>query len=127
MNNLELQGRWNELRGKVKERWGQLTDDDLQIQGGTFDQLIGRIQKKTGEGPEAIERFFDELTADGSATVARTLDAAREYADQAGEQLQQSYRRAEGMVRHRPGSAVAWAFGLGMIVGVFSVFALRRR
>ena len=50
INAQELQGQWNELRGKVKEKWGHLTDDDLEVQGGNFDQLIGRIQKKTGEG-----------------------------------------------------------------------------
>ena len=62
INTQELRGQWNKLQGRVKERWGQLTDDDLQIQGGNVDQLVGRIQQKTGEGREAIEKFLAELT-----------------------------------------------------------------
>ena len=63
INAQELQGQWNNLRGRVKERWGQLTDDDLQIQGGNVDQLVGRIQQRTGEGRESIEKFLNDLTA----------------------------------------------------------------
>jgi uncharacterized protein YjbJ (UPF0337 family) len=127
INGPKLQSEWSELRGKVKEKWGHLTDDDLQVEGGNFDQLIGRIQKKTGEGREAIERFLSGLTADGSARIARATETAREYAEHTGERLHQGYRRAEGMVRHRPGSAVASAFGVGIVVGVVLVLAMRRR
>ena len=49
VNTQEIQGSWNRIKGQVKEKWGNLTDDDLQIQGGNLDQLIGKIQKKTGE------------------------------------------------------------------------------
>ena len=102
-------------------------NDSAQVQGGNFDLLIGRIQKTTGEGREAIERFLGGLTADSSATVTRAAETARDYAEQAGERLYQGYRRAEGIVRHRPGSAVASAFGIGVIVGVVLVLATRRR
>ena len=44
-----IEGNWKQLRGKVREKWGQLTDDDLQIQGGNIDQLVGKIQQKTGD------------------------------------------------------------------------------
>jgi uncharacterized protein YjbJ (UPF0337 family) len=127
INGPELQGQWNELRDKVKEKWGHLTDDDLEVQGGNFDQLIGRIQKKTGEGREAIERFLRGLTSDSSASVTRATETAREYSEHAGERLQQGYRRAKGIVRHRPGSAVASAFGIGVIIGVVLVLATPRR
>lgn len=50
INAQELQGQWNELRGKVKEKWGQLSDDDLTVQGGNFDQG-GR--SGGGDGPRA--------------------------------------------------------------------------
>jgi uncharacterized protein YjbJ (UPF0337 family) len=49
MNTQEIQGHWDQIRGKVKEKWGQLTDDDLRIVGGNVDQVIGRIEQKTGE------------------------------------------------------------------------------
>ena len=43
-----LQGQWNQLKGDVEERWGQLSDDDLKWSGGNIDQLVGRIQQRTG-------------------------------------------------------------------------------
>jgi uncharacterized protein YjbJ (UPF0337 family) len=61
LNTDIIQGKWKELRGKVKERWGQLTDDDLDIASGQFDQLVGRIQMRTGETREQIEKFFSDL------------------------------------------------------------------
>ena len=70
INAQELQGQWNTLRGKVKEKWGQLSDDDLQIHGGNIDQLVGRIQQKTGEGRESVERFLNDLTSKGSSAVS---------------------------------------------------------
>ena len=63
INTQELQGQWNQLRGQVKQKWGQLTDDDLQIQGGNVDQMVGRIQQRTGEGREVIEKYLTELTS----------------------------------------------------------------
>jgi uncharacterized protein YjbJ (UPF0337 family) len=127
INGPELQRQWHEVRSKVKEKWGHLTDDDLKVEGGNFDQLIGRIQKKTGEGREAIERFLNGLTSDGSAAIACAADTAREYAEHAGEQLQEGYRRAESIVRHRPASSVVTAFGIGIVVGVALVLAVRQR
>jgi uncharacterized protein YjbJ (UPF0337 family) len=133
----KLQGQWNQLRGKVKEKWGQLTDDDLQIHGGNFDQLVGRLQKKTGEGREAIEAFLTELSSQGSAAVAQAAESARDYAQQAGRQIREEYdraaesardgyRRAEDLVRHQPGASLATAFGVGLAVGVLVGLALRR-
>jgi uncharacterized protein YjbJ (UPF0337 family) len=54
--SLKWQGRWNQLKGKVKQTWGQLTDDDLDIMEGNYDELIGRIEERTGETREEIER-----------------------------------------------------------------------
>ncbi|MGE0201167.1 MAG: CsbD family protein [Candidatus Melainabacteria bacterium] len=63
MNNtqLKLSGNWNVLKGKVKQTWGDLTDDDLAYVEGQEDELIGRIQKRTGETREAIEHRMHEL------------------------------------------------------------------
>src|SRR4051794_25131707 len=145
INAQELQGQWTKLRGQVKQKWGQLTDDDLQIQGGNVDQLIGRIQQKTGEGREAIEKFLGDLTSRGAGTVSQVAEAAREYTqhardfasqaggrlregyNQAGDMARQRYEMAEDMVRRNPGQSVAAAFGFGLVLGVVVGLALRSR
>ena len=138
INAQELQGQWNTLRGRVKERWGQLTDDDLQIHGGNVDQLIGRIQQRTGEGREAIERFLGELTSRGSSTISQAAEAVGQYAHQASDRLRERYGdfadqarerydMAEDMVRQNPTQSVAAAFGIGLVAGLVVGLALRSR
>jgi uncharacterized protein YjbJ (UPF0337 family) len=56
MNKLEIKGDWNITKGKLKQKWATLTDDDLQYVEGKSDELFGRIQKRTGETREAIEK-----------------------------------------------------------------------
>jgi uncharacterized protein YjbJ (UPF0337 family) len=55
MTKLEIKGNWNVIKGKLKQKWAQLRDDDLQYVEGREDELIGRIQKRTGETRDAIE------------------------------------------------------------------------
>ena len=66
MTKLEIKGDWNIVKGKLKQQWARLTDDDLQYIDGKQDELVGRIQKRTGETREAIEdsirRFHDTVT-----------------------------------------------------------------
>jgi len=85
INAQELQGQWNQLKGKVKEKWGQLSDDDLNIGGGNFDQIIGKIQQKTGEGREAIEKFFGSLTQGGGSAISGAAEKVRDLASGAPE------------------------------------------
>lgn len=54
MENLELRGHWNELKGKLKQKNGELTDDDLAFEDGKEDELIGRLQKKLGKTDREI-------------------------------------------------------------------------
>lgn len=60
MNNLQAKGDWNIAKGKLKQKWAKLTDDDLQYADGKNDELYGRIQKRTGETREAIEKAVKE-------------------------------------------------------------------
>jgi uncharacterized protein YjbJ (UPF0337 family) len=60
MNKLQIKGNWNIIKGNLKRRWASLTDDDLRYIEGEEDELIGRIQKRTGEKKEAIERALEE-------------------------------------------------------------------
>jgi uncharacterized protein YjbJ (UPF0337 family) len=58
---LKMKGNWNEIKGKAKQKWGNLTDDDLLYEEGKEDELYGRIQKKTGKTKEEVKKWIDSL------------------------------------------------------------------
>jgi uncharacterized protein YjbJ (UPF0337 family) len=62
MTTLEIKGDWNITKGKLKQKWAKLTDSDLQFAEGKQDELIGRIQKRTGETREAVEKAIKEFS-----------------------------------------------------------------
>jgi len=66
MNKLEIKGDWNITKGKLKQKWATLTDDDLQYSQGKSDELLGRIQKRTGETLQAVEQVLKEFTESAS-------------------------------------------------------------
>ena len=59
--SLGIKGNWNELKGKVKQQYANLTDDDLLYEEGKEDELLGRIQKKTGKTKEELKSWIDKL------------------------------------------------------------------
>ncbi len=63
MNTIEIKGDWNIIKGKLKQKWAKLTDDDLQYVAGKQEELLGRIQKRTGENREAVEKALKESAA----------------------------------------------------------------
>ena len=138
INTQEFQGQWNKLKGQVKEKWGQLTDDDLSLAGGNIDQLVSKIQQRTGEGREAVEKFLTELTSKGSSTVAQAAGAVGNFAHQASdrfrdqygnlsEQAREKYDDTQDLVRHNPAQSVAAAFGVGLVAGLIVGLALRSK
>src|SRR5215467_11482810 len=62
MNWDQVEGKWKQASGSVKEKWGKLTDDDLQRISGKRDQLVGRIQERYGVAKEEAERQVDEFS-----------------------------------------------------------------
>jgi len=60
MTTLEIKGDWNITKGKLKQKWAKLIDSDLQYTEGKTEELIGRIQKRTGETREAVEQALKE-------------------------------------------------------------------
>jgi len=60
MNTLHIKGDWNIAKGKLKQKYAQLTDNDLRYEEGREDVLVGRIQKRTGDTKEAVEQFIDK-------------------------------------------------------------------
>ena len=66
MNKLEIKGDWNITKGKLKQKWAKLTDDDLQFVEGKQEELLGRIQKSTGETRETIEKVIKDACSSSS-------------------------------------------------------------
>ena len=55
MDDLRFKGKWNQLKGKAKQQWANLTDDDLQYAEGKEDELYGKMQEKTGKSKDEIK------------------------------------------------------------------------
>ena len=144
-----LQGNWNEISGKIRSKWGQITGDDLAQFNGNVDQLIGMIQRKTGEAKERIEHYLTDISEGGSEGFTRATEAVREYSqqaakavsetskqaadamregyNQAAEQVKHGYEEAEKMVKERPVESMLVVFGTGLLVGVCMGLMARSR
>lgn len=60
----KLKGNWNQVKGNLKQKWAELTDDELLYEEGKEDEFIGRIQQKTGETKENINDFIERMKFD---------------------------------------------------------------
>jgi len=138
LNAQTLEGNWQEIKGKLREKWGVLTDDDLQQARGNVDQLVGTIQRRTGETRDAIRKFLDGLADDGASSVRHAAAAVREYAETAADSVQETARQAQdsvmaGMresrqvIRQRPIESVLTCFGVGVVTGVILGTVMRSR
>jgi uncharacterized protein YjbJ (UPF0337 family) len=138
MNAPALQGKWEEVREMLKEKWSQLTDEDLRFAQGNVDQLVGRIHQRTGEARDVIERFLDQATRTGASAVSDAARRAGDYARGAGEQMREHYNRISGelgerfdqtqdLIREKPAHSVATALAIGVLFGVVIGLALRSR
>jgi len=136
VNRQTLEGNWNEIKGKLHEKWGQVTDDELQTARGNVEQLVGLIQRRTGETRDAVMHFLEDLTSEAGGTITKAREAVREYAQQAKETVQQTaqqaadtmksgYHQTEEMVRRRPVESLAVCFGAGLITGIVLGLTMR--
>lgn len=68
MNWQQIEGKWEQMKGQVKEKWGKLTDDDITAVQGKRDQLMGKLQERYGYSKDRIKRevntFVDECKSD---------------------------------------------------------------
>lgn len=138
MNAQQAKGAWNEVAGAVREKYGQITNDDITAANGNLQALIGTIQRKTGHARESIESFVRSATANTSDYANRIYEQAGQYAAQASDELQHQYDRAsqavsEGWdytkdtVQRRPMESVLTAFGIGLAAGVLAAITLSSR
>lgn len=61
MNTTKIKGNWNELKGKMKQQYADLTDDDLLYEEGKEDELYGRLQQKLGKTKDEVKKYIAEL------------------------------------------------------------------
>lgn len=61
MTTLKLKGTWNETKGKLKQKYAQLTDNGLLFEEGKEEELLGRLQQRTGETKEKIRSYIEEI------------------------------------------------------------------
>jgi len=137
-NEQILEGDWNEIKAKLRQKWKQLTDDDLPQLRVELDQIIGIVQRKTGEARGAIERYLEQASGSAASAVGTAAETAGEYAQhaaetvqdtatQAGDQVRAGYDAAERFVRERPKESLAVCFGAGVITGIVIALSLRPR
>ena len=72
MNWDQIEGKWKQSAGVVKQKWGKLTDDDLTVIAGKKDELVGKIQERYGIAKEAAQKQVDEFTRDYKSDVNRS-------------------------------------------------------
>ena len=77
MNWDQIEGKWKQVSGNFREKWGRLTDDDLTTINGRRDQLVGKIQERYGLAKEAAEKQVDEFIR----TVKSSKDLSQEDVD----------------------------------------------
>src|SRR5262249_15479031 len=117
-----------QLKGEIRERWGQITEDELQEARGDVEQLVGFLQKKTGQTRRDIESFLSHACEQGKTMVGQASATAREYASRAPQSLRDGYQEADrrmeegyedvqDMVRERPVTSAMAAFGAGLLTG----------
>lgn len=61
MNESQLKGKWNQLKGEVQRRWGKLTDDDLTEVEGDYNKLVGKVQERHGDTQEQVKEWIDKI------------------------------------------------------------------
>jgi len=61
MDKLQIKGGWNETKGKIKQAYGDLTDDDLAYQEGKDDEMLGKLQQKTGKSRDELVKWINSL------------------------------------------------------------------
>jgi len=136
LTKTELKGQWEQVKGQVRERWGEITDNDFSSVQGSKDQLIGLIEQKTGTARREIEAFFDQALKSGESLVQNAAETVREYATKATDVVRDQYDRvnmqvesgledAQDAIRTRPGMSVGVAFGVGIVAGALVSILLR--
>lgn len=120
----QASGQWKQIKGAVKEKYGQLTDDELSKVEGDRDQLIGLIQQKVGAARSEVVKFVSQVYESCGESCSSFAQQASEYAEATGQRLRQGYEQStETVVRH-PLESVVSALGIGVVIGIAIGYSL---
>jgi uncharacterized protein YjbJ (UPF0337 family) len=109
---LEWTGTWQELKGRARSTWGQLTDDDVAVEQGDYDQLVGRIKRRTGETEEVIaERLLAapgrlKWTGSWEELKGRARSTWGQLTDDDVNVAKGDYEQLAGRIKQRTGLAI---------------------
>lgn len=137
-NATTVAGNWNDLKGRIRTKWGQLTDDTLEQAKGSMESLVGTIQRTTGESKEAIQAYLN-AGAQGAATMyQQASEAVQVGAEQAYEGVKEGAKvvsdtiksgaeQTGKLIQARPVESLLFTFAAGMIAGLTVGLVLRSR
>lgn len=121
----ETAGQWKTLVGAVKEKYGQITDNELSQLNGNVDQLIGLVQRKSGQTREQIEAFIhecgescDSMMGKVSEYASAAGDTLRDGYDSVAKQTKAGYDASVKTLARHPLESVGTAFGVGLVAGL---------
>jgi uncharacterized protein YjbJ (UPF0337 family) len=155
-NATAVAGNWNDLKGRIRSKWGQMTDDSLEQAKGSMESLVGSIQRHTGEAKETIQAYLNAGAQEGSNLYKQASDAVQVGYKQASDAVQAGYKQAseaaqvgaeqvmEGakvvgdqirtgaeqtgkLVQARPVESLLFTFAAGVIAGLTVGLVLRSR
>ena len=140
MKHFTFDNHWDEIKGKLKQRYGQLTDDDFAFVEGKGEELLGRLRERLGISSEDLNALLDELYSEAGSRVewarhkaaelaedvrASAATAAEEVKAQAGVAYNQARRQARGFwqegeeyIRQNPRESLVTALFAGFIAGL---------
>lgn len=126
-NQAGLQENWDTIKEKLRNKWRELTDDDLDAAKDNFQHLVDTIQRKTGEASENVENFFGQILSSGNTAFYQVGESIRGGAKDANASIRRTYAEMESAVRHRPASSIAIGLAVGVLTGLTLSMLLRRK
>jgi uncharacterized protein YjbJ (UPF0337 family) len=125
----KAKGDWNQVVGSVKEKYGQITDDELSQAEGSFQKLVGLIQRKSGKGIEQVEAFVHDVFEKAGLACGDLAQGTSECVQSTGQAIQQGYQyvadharsgyeQTTRVIANRPTESVVAALAVGLITGI---------
>ncbi|MDB5392010.1 MAG: CsbD-like protein [Planctomycetaceae bacterium] len=144
-NATAVAGNWNDLKGRIRSKWGQMTDDTLEQAKGSMESLVGAIQRTTGEAKETIQAYLNAGVHEGANLYKQAADAVQVGYKQAsdvvqagaeqvmdgakvvGDSIKSGAEQTSKLVQARPVESLLFTFAAGMIAGLTVGLVLRSR